>query len=218
MLRHDNRDVLLVMLAGASVLLAIRLALHPWWAAATAADPYGRRIIRGHVLPASKRHLMGAPQSAVVIEEFADFECSYCREFEPTLRALVARDSGSVAVEFRHFPLPMHPRAYAAAIASECADMQGRFQQYASLLFANQDRLGQVSWDSLAFEAGATDTVRFNACLRGSTARSRVNADISAGRALALTGTPAIVVGRRLAVGLMPLDTLERFIELASRQ
>lgn len=83
--------------------------------------------------------LEGARNAPVVVIQYSDFECPYCRQFaNGTLldlrRTYVKR--GDVLLAFRHLPLrAIHPLAYPAARAAECAGRQGRFWEMHDWLF-----------------------------------------------------------------------------------
>jgi protein-disulfide isomerase len=72
--------------------------------------------------------LRGNAAAPVVIVEFSDFQCPFCRNVEPTLKALLAKYAGRVSLAYRDFPLrEMHPQAQLAAEAARCAGEQGKF-------------------------------------------------------------------------------------------
>lgn len=83
----------------------------------------------------------GNPDARVMIVEFSDFQCPFCKrwfdETLPQLRGLIGDD---VALAFVHFPLTqIHPNAPAAHVAAECAGEQGKFWEMHDLLFEQQD-------------------------------------------------------------------------------
>jgi protein-disulfide isomerase len=164
---------------------------------------------------AAAGHLLGSPSATIKIVEFSDFQCPACRTLQGTLRALRARHPNSIAVLYRHYPLSGHPHAVTAAIASECAAAQGRFEPFADSVFAWQDSLAVVSWERLAAQSGVPDTTRFKTCRDDPTAKARLDADVAVGVRIRILGTPALVLGDRLMVGALPLDSLEALIRAA---
>ncbi len=98
--------------------------------------------------------LIGARTARVRITEFSDFQCEYCAQLQPALRRLL-RDHGSdVAIVFKHFPLEMiHPNAFGAALASECAAEQGAFQRFHDYLFEHRELIGRYEWLRFAQDA-----------------------------------------------------------------
>ncbi len=89
-------------------------------------------------------HILGNPAASVMIIEYSDFDCTYCKDFHDTLHQIIANVgiNGNVAWVFRHFPLSeIHPNAYAHARASECiAATSGNeaFWKFSNALFVNQ--------------------------------------------------------------------------------
>jgi protein-disulfide isomerase len=89
-------------------------------------------------------HILGNPAAKVVIIEYSDFDCEYCKGFNDTLHQIIANAgvSGNVAWVFREFPLTeLHPNALKHAEAAECAEVvagNDAFWKFADMLFANQ--------------------------------------------------------------------------------
>lgn len=83
----------------------------------------------------------GDPGARVVVIEYSDFQCPFCRRWYndtlPSIRDFVGED---VAIAFLHFPLvQIHPNAAGAHFAAECAGAQGKFFEMHDLLFERQD-------------------------------------------------------------------------------
>jgi len=73
-------------------------------------------------------HIKGNPNAKIVIVEFSDTECPFCKQFHETMNRIVAEYGavGDVAWVYRHFPIPsLHPKAPKEAEALECAFEQG---------------------------------------------------------------------------------------------
>lgn len=81
--------------------------------------------IRG---PQSDDHIRGNPNAKIVIVEFSDTECPFCKQFHETMKRIIDEygASGDVAWIYRHFPIPsLHLKAPKEAEALECAAEQG---------------------------------------------------------------------------------------------
>jgi len=72
-------------------------------------------------------HLMGSENSEIIIVEYSDIDCPFCKRFHPTMEKIVKEFSGQVAWVYRHFPIDeLHPEARKKAEISECiADLKG---------------------------------------------------------------------------------------------
>ena len=81
-------------------------------------------------------HIIGSPDAEVVIIEYSDFECPFCKAFQPTLKQIVSESNGNVAWIYRHWPI--HQNSVQKLIAAECvAKLKGNdaFWKYGDLLF-----------------------------------------------------------------------------------
>lgn len=73
-------------------------------------------------------HILGSPNAKIVIVEYSDTECPFCKVFHNTMQQIIQEygPSGDVAWVYRHFPIPsLHPKAAKQAEALECAAEQG---------------------------------------------------------------------------------------------
>jgi protein-disulfide isomerase len=141
-------------------------------------------------------HLLGNPAAPVIIVEYADFDCEFCKNFDETMHQIIANEGagGNVAWVYREFPLvEIHPNAFSSASAAECAARvagNDAFWKFADELFANQP-VDPSQFGSLAAEAGISSE-DFATCFAN--ASSTVDARIIADRQNALTigaqGTP----------------------------
>lgn len=88
----------------------------------------------------------GSPDAKVVIAEFSDFQCPFCKRFVDTTLAHIRAELGTqVGLAFLNFPLTsIHPNAGNASLVAECAAEQGKFWPMHDLLFARQ-----AEWESL---------------------------------------------------------------------
>lgn len=161
---------------------------------------------------------MGPAQPRLTIVEFSDFQCPFCAQAAEALAGVRERHP-DVTVVYRHLPLPSHPHAFAAAVASECAAEQGRFQAYHDHLFQHQDSIGVTALDVVAQRTGVPDLDRFRACLGEDGPRNRVNRDRATAIRLGVNGTPAFITNGKMFSGSMPPGGWNAWIEenLSSR-
>lgn len=157
---------------------------------------------------------VGAPDARVDIVLFEDFQCPACARVHEQLDQLLRRHPDDISIYSRHFPLEaIHPHAFAAAIAADCAGMAGRFAQFRDLLYRNQASIGAVGWAELAARAGIQDRQAFEGCLSAESTAQRVRADIALATRLGLNATPTLIINRKIYVGSMTLEQLEADVE-----
>ncbi|HEX6750407.1 MAG TPA: DsbA family protein [Longimicrobium sp.] len=204
----------LVVCAVVTTGLVARRELRPTPSGANAAAPRSIREWRDYAAHGHRRGAAGAP---VTIVMFSDFQCPFCRATAGALDSLRGRYGSQLAVVYRHYPLPNHPFALAAARASECAAAQGGFWPFHDALFARQDSIGVAAWSRYAAAARLPDTAAFARCVETPARRADFAADIGAGERLGIRGTPMLLVNGRLFQGALPLPALTREVEDALR-
>lgn len=167
--------------------------------------------------------LKGDNGAKVTMVEFSDFQCPFCKQYFDATESQVDSDyvkTGKIKFAYRQFPLTtIHPNAYLAANAGECANDQGKFWEYHDLLFKNQ-----ASWSaqaaadatsSLVDLAGQTgmDTDQFKSCLTSQKDKKNVDDDMAAGNAAQVDGTPTFFINGFRLVGAVPYDQIKQAIE-----
>lgn len=157
---------------------------------------------------------IGPADAPITMVEFSDFECPYCESFLPTLEQVKATYPEEVKVVFLQFPLrQIHPNAQKSGEASLCAFEQGKFWEAHDLYFAEQRSLAVPDLKEKAERLGL-DTEAFAACLDSGKYADRVQAEMDAGAAVGVTGTPAIFInGRPLPGGAVPFEMVAEMID-----
>lgn len=148
----------------------------------------------------AKDHLFGNPSAKIVVIEFSDTECPFCKMFHPTMNKIVADYNGQVAWVYRHFPIDtLHRKARKEAEATECAGELGGndvFWSYVGKLFettGSNDTLDPVELPKIAKAVGL-DVNQFNACLSSGKYKDLVESHYQDGIKAGVTGTPSSVV------------------------
>ena len=141
----------------------------------------------------------GNQKAVVTIVEFTDFECPGCARQHPVLERIVTEFKDQVRLVVRDFPLSQHANARKAAEAAEAAREQGKYWEYAAVLFRNQSALGVDKLRQYATELGL-DRARFDASLDSGKFAEKVQRDLFDGRKLGINGTPTLYInGKRIA-------------------
>lgn len=174
-----------------------------------------------HPVEASLDKSEGAPDAPVMVMEYADFQCPYCRQFaigpERQLKADYI-DQNKVRFVFRHMPFIGDESRWAAE-AAECANEQGRFWDYHHKLFAEQtgENEGTFNLDNLkGFAADLNlNTEQFNQCLDSGKYRDKVQQEMIEGQRLGVNSTPTIFVNGQLIRRGSDYEVLRTAIEAA---
>jgi protein-disulfide isomerase len=167
----------------------------------------------GPIRPIGKDdHIVGSPNARLVIVEYSDTECPYCKEYHKTLAEVTkTKGNGEVAWVYRHFPIPqLHPKAPKQAEATECAWEQGgntAFWNYINKVFEvtpSNNGLPDAELLNIARNMGL-NTAQFKNCLDSGKYKAKVDADIAEARGLQVTGTPmSFILSGGEIVGVIP--------------
>jgi protein-disulfide isomerase len=152
--------------------------------------------LKPRTIDVAGRPIYGNERAPVTVVVFADFECPVCKEEAPGLRQAVDQSRGRARLIFKHFPLPMHPRAKPAAIAAAAAHEQGKFWPMHDQIFAHQEALTDADLRTYAGAAGL-DLAKFDAAYAARSGQALVEADRAEGEKLEISGTPAVFVNGR---------------------
>lgn len=198
-------DLATILAASSAVVVAAVVVLRPAGGGSVAQPPpFG--TVENWQPYAERGHRLGASDPSITIIEFGDYQCPFCREAEPHIRAILGQYPDEVAFIYRHLPLASHPRAYSAALAAECAGDQGAFWAFHELLYA--DETWQAGDETAAFlrlarEVGIPDLALFEEC-RGAVERApTIVADEAAAAELGFTGTPSFLINGQRHLGVL---------------
>ena len=189
----------------------------------TNTDNAGDTAAAPNVTITSSDHLRGAKNAKVVLVEYSDFQCPYCKQFDTVMKQVMTNYGTKVAWVYRHFPLSFHANAQIAAEASECASEQGKFWEMADIMFSkgqsNGTGLAQADLETYAKNLGL-NTSKFSSCLTTNKYASVVSADQATGSANGVNGTPGTILidkngKQQLISGAVPYAQLAAYIDAA---
>jgi len=165
--------------------------------------------------PASPAMSIGNPEAENRIEVFYDLQCPSCVNFHEKLKTFAERFPEKVFVIIRHYPLPMHDKAFMASSVAEAARRQGKGLEMVTLLLEEQS-----NWSTsdkpfpimfgYAKQLGL-DIKRFRADLLSDDVARVVLLDIHRGKSLRVDRTPSTFLNGKLLSFPDSLD-LEKII------
>ncbi|MEP6742007.1 MAG: thioredoxin domain-containing protein [bacterium] len=155
----------------------------------------------------------GDANAPVTIVEFTDFQCPSCAAMQPVIDEVLQSYGSKVRFVVRDFPLQVHANARKAAEAANAANAQGKFFEYASLLFKHQSALDVASLKKYATDLGLNRAL-FDAALDAGKYAAEVRHDMDDGEKYGVEGTPAIFVNG-VALTLLSNEGLRAAIDKA---
>jgi len=195
------------------------LALKKGWVTSNLEAP-SDFLMKGNVKTA---YLRGNKKASVILLEYSDYQCPFCGRVQSTIRKLLEKYQNRVAFGYRHFPLAFHKEADEAAIASECAREQDKFEEFHQLLYSRQKAQDIKKLKKYAREIKVKYPVKFDKCLDNEKYRGLVDQDMKDGSKLGITGTPGFFVGLfnpksgeiqgEVLSGAQPYDAFQQALE-----
>lgn len=171
---------------------------------------------------------LGRDGAKVVMIEFSDFQCPFCRKFWRESFGQIKQnyiDTGKVKFVYRDFPLTsLHPSSEVSAEAGSCANEQGKFWEMHDKIFVEQEKLGQgtVQFSSADLKKWAGEiglnSRQFNSCLDTGKYKSEVEKDLSDGTTAGVQGTPTFFVNGKVIPGAVPYATIKQTIDDALKK
>lgn len=150
----------------------------------------------------SSAYVKGPADAPVKIVEFFDPECSGCRAFYPVMMKVMEEYKDKISLEGRY--MLFHTNSYDAALALEGAGKQGKYWEYAELLFNKQEDWGNFKepirhmFEGYAKELGL-DLMEFKKSYEDFSYKSVIAQDMNDGKLLGVHGTPTVFVnGKKL--------------------
>ncbi|MDO8492818.1 MAG: thioredoxin domain-containing protein [bacterium] len=147
-------------------------------------------------------HILGNPNADIVVVEYSDTECPFCKNFHKSMQQLVAEygKNGKVAWVYRHFPIEqLHSKAAKEAEATECAaDVGGKskFWDYIGKVFEvtpSNDGLDPAELLVIAGNLGL-DKTAFQNCLNSGKFTKKIADSIKEAQDAGAQGTPYSVI------------------------
>ncbi|MGE0179560.1 MAG: DsbA family protein [Sphingomonas sp.] len=148
----------------------------------------------------------GADDGDVVLVQFFDYSCGYCRQSNADVDRLL-REDNRLRVVWRELPV-LGPDSEAAARVSLAAAQQGRFRDFHTRMFM----LGRPTAGLLqqASQGSGVQPAAETAEMRTELARN-----IEMARAIGASGTPTFVVGDQVLQGAVGYEALRDAIRQA---
>lgn len=158
-------------------------------------------------------HAEGPELAPVTLVEYGDYECPYCGEAYPVLKAVQRAMGDRLRFVFRNFPISeLHPDAVRAAEFAEAAAQTGKFWAAHDLLYEHQDALTERDLIAYGETIGLAPGILRRAF--DGAFDAKIEVDFSGGVRSGVNGTPTLFIngarydGERGAESL--IDALNR--------
>jgi len=162
-------------------------------------------------VPVGSSPVKGKEDALVTIVEFSDFQCPFCSRVVPTIKKIKDKFGDQVRISFKHQPLPFHPNAEPASLASLAAHAQGKFWEMHDKLFEHQDKLDAATFEQYAKDLGL-NLDKFKSDLSNPEIKAQIESDKTLASAIGANGTPTFFINGRPLRGAYPYEAFEALI------
>jgi protein-disulfide isomerase len=164
-------------------------------------------------VPVEDAPARGPADAPVLLVEFVDFQCPFCKRFaREVLGELLRRYPADLSLVVRHLPIAGHEAADGMARAAVAAGRQGRFWDFHDRLFALDGAIGRSAFLEIAGSLGM-DEARFLADIDAPATHELVRRDLDLARRLGVTGTPSFFVNGRYVSGFRGIDEIAALVD-----
>ena len=148
---------------------------------------------------------LGNPEGDVVLVEFFDYRCGYCRASAPRVQAAIKSDP-QLRVVMKEFPI-LSEESVVGARAALAAGLQGKYEDFHFALMKNPGNLSASHLRRIAGQVGV-DADQMEADMDSEEVAQAIARTHALARQIGVTGTPAFVIGDELIPGAVDLDVL----------
>jgi len=161
---------------------------------------------------------IGPDNAKVKIVEFSDFTNPADSQFYKDVVSQAIKDYGDkIQFSFKNYFLPTSVQSLSAAMASECANEQGKFLPYAEKLYATQAAWGKMKDATGALKSYATQLglnyANFNQCLTNKKYQDKLTQSASEGQSFGVNETPSIFIGTNVQTSAAKYDDVKKIID-----
>jgi len=163
---------------------------------------------------------LGDENAPVVMIEFSDYQCPFCREFYIKKLPKIKEDyidTGKVRFIFKDFPLvDVHENSLMASLSANCAGSQGKYWEMHDLLYEKVEKWNtdnaKEDLTKLASSLGL-DREKFIACISTASNVDEISEDIQKGRMAGVKSTPTFIINSKRIEGSQAYADFQTVIE-----
>lgn len=149
--------------------------------------------------------VIGNPQGDVMVVEFFDYNCPYCRRAADDLLKVVDKDSG-IRVVMKEFPI-LGPGSQFAARAALASVKQDRYEEFHFALMQTQGKKDEGVVMAVARDLGL-DLERLRSDMETPAVAAALRRNFELAETLEINGTPAFVIGDEIFPGAVDQETI----------
>ena len=152
---------------------------------------------------------IGNIDSKLIIVEFVDYNCGYCRKTLPTISKLM-KNFDNIQIVFIDYPI-LSESSEIAARASLAANEQNAYFEYHTILLNNKKSINENILYKIAKDL-SLDIEKFKKDMSSKKIKNNIIKNIKFANSLKIRGTPTFIIGRQILPGAFDYDKLKKII------
>jgi len=151
----------------------------------------------------------GNPNGDVVIVDFNDYQCPYCKRTHQAMKSVVAAD-GKVKTIYKDLPI-LGEASKVAAVAALASVKQGKHTAFHNALMEFTGKLDRDKILDIASSVGI-DRAQLEKDMEDPKLKRTIERNLELASALGIRGTPAFVIGKQFVPGAVDASALKQLI------
>ena len=152
---------------------------------------------------------IGNIDSELIILEFVDYNCGYCKKTLPTISKLIKKFD-NIQIVFVDYPI-LSESSEIAARASLAANEQNAYFKYHTILLNNTKSINEDFLYKVA-KGLSLDIQKFKKDMSSAKIKNNIIENIKFANNLKIRGTPTFIIGQQILPGAYDYDQLEKII------
>ena len=149
---------------------------------------------------------IGNLESQLIIIEFIDYNCGYCKKTLPTISKLI-KNFDNIQIVFIDYPI-LSESSEIAARASLAANEQNAYFKFHTILLNNTKSINENFLYKTA-ENLALDIEKFKKDMSSTKIKNNIIKNIKFANSLKIRGTPTFIIGNQILPGAYDYDKLK---------
>ena len=154
--------------------------------------------------------VMGNPDGRLVVYEFSDYNCGYCKRMFASVQQMLAKND-DVRMVIKEFPI-LSQSSVTAAKAGIAAQKQGKFAPFHTEMMTYRGQVNDASIMAAAATAGL-NLEQLKQDMDSPETTAIISRTRSAAAALNINGTPGLVIGDTVIPGAISIEELQKAID-----
>tara|TARA_Y100000589_G_scaffold78882_1_gene72607 strand:+ start:3257 stop:3922 length:666 start_codon:yes stop_codon:yes gene_type:complete len=152
---------------------------------------------------------IGNMDSKLIIIEFVDYNCGYCKKTLSTISKLI-KNFDNIQIVFIDYPI-LSESSEIAARASLAANEQNAYFEYHTILLNNTKSINENILYKIAKEL-ALDIEKFKKDISSEKIKNNIIKNIKFANSLKIRGTPTFIIGQQILPGAYDYEKLKKII------